>query len=116
MAKKTKVVKPHLRPETPAKIDVNAARQVSAVIDNSSTLFQYVNNRDFPYQEKTFAEYQKKIQKFNLAELQRHAVEVAHILPNVTERNRLTKKLEDEYLIKHGRIVARNVNAQNLKK
>ncbi len=93
------------RPETPAKDQkpLLEGSPVNGVLDTPNSVFNYLRKKEFPYAEATFHDYQKKLQALNLADLQRHAIEVANIIPNTMERGRLVKRLEDEYLQKHGK-------------
>lgn len=81
-------------------IDLTKGQQINGALESSSSVFDHLKNRNFPYSVKTLIEYQAQLQKMNLSDLQRHAIEIAHILPNITERTRLVKKLEDEFLSK----------------
>lgn len=64
--------------------------------DTQSTVFDYLRKKEMPYEEKTMEEYQKKIQSLSYSQLQRHAIEVANVIPNI-ERHRLIDRLEREY-------------------
>ncbi len=64
------------------------------------SVYELMGKKVFPYEEKTLEEYQKKIQAMDWTDLQRHAVAVANILPNVDKRHQLIDKLEREYLKK----------------
>lgn len=94
MKKKSKVAKANV------SINLEKGTQINGAVETQNNVFKYLKNRDFPYKVNTLAEYKIQLEKMNLSDLQRHAVEVAHILPNVTDRNRLVQKLENEFLHK----------------
>lgn len=81
-------------------IDLNKGQQINGAVESKDSIFTFINKKMFPYSVKTLKEYQDQLEKMNLSDLQRHAIEIAHILPNITDRNRLVKKLENEFLQK----------------
>lgn len=64
------------------------------------SIYELMGSKVFPYEETTIEAYRKKLDKMDFADLQRHAVQVANILPNVDKRDRLIDKLEREFLKK----------------
>lgn len=88
------------RPKKNSKIDIKTGTQINGAIEATPSVFDELRKREFPYSAKTLDEYKAQLNKMNLSDLQRHAIEVAHILPNITDRNRLVTKLENEYLQK----------------
>lgn len=52
----------------------------------------------FNYKESTDAEYRSNLEKMNFSDLQRHAIEVGNIIPNVDRREMLISKLVKIYL------------------
>lgn len=105
--KLTSAIAKHERPETPSKDQKGLLDGATATgaIDTPHTVYDYMRKKDFPYQEADFGSYRKKINEMSLGQLQTHAIEVAGIIPNTMERARLLKKLEDEYLTKHGKYI-----------
>ena len=106
MAKKKIIKKPGLGALTPAKLGkdttLDTAMQANGNLDKTPDVFKYLQRKDFPYSVATLTEYKAQLVKLNLAELQRHAIETANILPNITERSRLEDKLEREFLRRQG--------------
>ena len=67
-----------------------------------------LGRRYFMYKERDEKEYQKNLEKLNLAELQRHAIEIANIIPSADKRDTLINKLVKVYLERKYRYVAQN--------
>jgi hypothetical protein len=89
------------------KIDIATASQINGALEDKSGVFDYMKKKEFPYQEQTLAEYRAKLNSLNISDLQRHAIEIANILPNITDRSRLADKLEREYLRRQGLFMIR---------
>ena len=75
---------------------------------NPTCLDDILGRRYFMYKERDEKEYQKNLEKLNLAELQRHAIEVANIIPSADKRDTLINKLVKVYLERKYRYVAQN--------
>lgn len=101
--KNQKVKPPKKEKAVAPKIDLSTASQVNGNLESPSKLNDFLKKREFPYQQESVAAYLKSLESMNISDLQRHAIEVAHILPNVTDRSRLVRKLEEEYLRKQGK-------------
>ncbi len=102
--KKQTVKKDKAKIKSP-KVDIATASQVNGNLDSTNKLADFFRNRDFPYKEQSLAEYQKSLASMNMSQLQLHAIEVAQILPNVGDRGRLVRKLEENYLKKQAKFV-----------
>lgn len=74
-------------------------RQTNGALPASKpqSVFEILGIRSTNYRHETFADYQKYLDTLNLAELQRHAIDTANIIP-IDDRNRLVDRLEKEYL------------------
>jgi hypothetical protein len=90
-----------------ASIDISKGIQINGALEGISPMLDTLRKREFPYSVDTLPEYRKNLDKMNLSDLQRHAIEVAHILPNITERSRLVDKLEREFLRRQSIFVTR---------
>lgn len=69
-------------------------------IESPASIAEMLGERAFPYRELTLDDYRKTLDKMSLSELQKHAIEIAQILPNVTNRSIMIDKLERAYLQK----------------
>ncbi len=74
------------------------------------SVYEILGMRSTNYRHESFADYQKYLDTLNLAELQRHAIDTANIIP-IDDRNRLVDRLEKEYLRVNARF-APSVNQQ----
>lgn len=81
------------------KKKINEKLQAHGALEGKS-IYELMGGKVFPYEENTLEEYRKRLDKMDFADLQRHAVQVANILPNVDKRDRLVDKLEREFLKK----------------
>lgn len=82
------------------------SKQVAhGALPSTQSVYGYMGLNQFPYAEKTLDEYKAKLEKMDLADMQRHAVSVANILPNVDRRNILTDKLVTAYLRKQSQFI-----------
>jgi protein-disulfide isomerase len=87
--------------------------QTNAAMVAPRSIYEIIGKDTFPYEEKTFEDYQKKLEKLDFADLQSHAIAVANILPNIDKRERLIDKLEREYLKKQFAFVGSEGHYQN---
>ena len=87
------------------KVNLATATQVNGNLDSPIQINDFLKKREFPYKETSVAAYLKSLESMNISDLQRHAIEVAQILPNITERSRLVRKLEETYLKKQGKLL-----------
>ncbi len=78
---------------------LKAKEQVNGALTGKS-IYELMGKKIFPYDEHNLEDYRKKLDAMDFADLQRHAVQVANILPNVDKRDRLIDKLEREFLRK----------------
>lgn len=108
--KKTPAQKAVANKSKPAKISVSNLTELKAVngnLEEGPKVFEFLRKQDFPYEEKTLAEYEKKLNKMTITDMQNHAVEIARIVPNITEREKLKKRLTDIYLEKMGKYIVK---------
>lgn len=82
------------------KKKIEAKEQVNGAATPAKSIYDIIGKKTFPYEEKTLEEYQKKLKDMDWTTMQKHAVEVANILPNIDKRDRLIAKLEEAYLKK----------------
>lgn len=75
------------------------AQQATGKLENKGEVFDYIRAKEFPYKETTLADYRKKLDAMNFSDLQKHAIEVASVIPNI-ERHRLVDRLEKQFLTK----------------
>lgn len=61
------------------------------------SIYALVGFNQFPYKQKTQAEYESYLRDLNLADLQRHAVEQG-VIPNAVSRSVLTDRLVNKFL------------------
>jgi len=102
--KSTKTKTPKVKaPEE--KVNLATATQVNGNLESPIQLNEFLKKREFPYKETSVAAYLKSLESMNISDLQRHAIEVAQILPNITDRSRLVRKLEEAYLKKQGKLL-----------
>ncbi len=83
--------------ETTASNTSMPTHQTNGAIQTKSSIYEILGMKSTNYRQETFAEYQTYLDSLNLAEMQRHAVEVANIIP-IDDRRRLVDRLEKEYL------------------
>lgn len=88
------------------------SNQAHGALEGKS-IYELMGKKVFPYEEKTIEEYRKKLNAMDFVDLQRHAVQVANILPNVDKRNQLIDKLEREYLKKSYAFIGHPAQGQN---
>lgn len=84
------------------KAKLESKAQVNGVVDEGPKIFDYIRKQNFPYETTSLEEYRKILKSMNFEQLRSHAIAVAQILPNITERLRLEDKLEREFLRKLG--------------
>ena len=77
--------------------------------NQSSSIYEILGMKSNSYTQTSFADYQQYLDSLNLAEMQRHAVEVANIIP-IDDRRRLTDRLEKEYLRINARFAPQSSN------
>lgn len=82
-----------------AKKNLKQKAQVNGALEGKS-VFELMGKKVFPYEQITIESYHQYLEEMDFADLQRHAVQVANILPNVDKRDRLVDKLEREFLKK----------------
>jgi len=88
------------RPRKNSKTETTASlptHQTNGAVQSKSSIYEILGMKSTNYRQETFAEYQAYLDTLNLAEMQRHAVEVANIIP-IDDRRRLVDRLEKEYL------------------
>lgn len=83
-----------------AKKKISDKQQAHGQLSSNTSIYDIMGKKTFPYEEKTIEDYRKRLDSLDFADLQRHAVQVANILPNVDKRHVLIDKLEREYLKK----------------
>ena len=108
MANKTKKVEKVSKKKLPEK-------QITGMIDpvNQKSVYEIMGFNDFPYPQKTIEEYRALIDEMNLADLQRHSIEVANIIPTSASRSILIDRLEKEYVKKrYAYVEVKNVGRQ----
>lgn len=97
------------------KLDITTAAQVTGQVvpEKAVDMYSYMRDRNFPYKEKEFKDYQKALASMTFSTLQKHALEIANIVPNILDPRKLIKKLEEIYLQKQGKylIAYRNSTA-----
>jgi len=76
--------------------NIKQTQQVNGAVTGAS-IYDIIGKKTFPYNEKTLEEYLAKLKTMDWSDLQKHAVEVANILPNVDRRDRLINKLEQGF-------------------
>jgi hypothetical protein len=69
-------------------------------MESPASIAEMLGERAFPYRELTLDDYRKNLDSMSLSELQKHAIEIAQILPNVSNRSIMVDKLERAYLQK----------------
>lgn len=79
---------------------IDGKQQIHAAQVGPQSVYDIIGKKTFPYSEKTSDEYLKHLESMNFSDLQRHAVEVANLLPNIDKRERLVNKLLEIYLKK----------------
>jgi hypothetical protein len=91
------------------KRDLNQSKQVHGALETKQeeSLYSFMGLNTFPYREKTPQEYRVMLDQLTLNDLQRHAVEIANIIPNTMSRHNLIDKLEREFLKKQNAFVDR---------
>jgi len=118
MAKRTKLLKSETAKASAPRIDIAQGKQVNGAMEGETSIMDVLRKRNYPYKDLSLAEYTKTLSRMNLSDLQRHAIEVAQILPNITDRSRLVDKLEREFLRRHASFTtscaAMNTNISNL--
>lgn len=67
-----------------------------AIQTPEDSVYALVGLKTFPYKQNTQAEYTAYLRELNLADLQRHAVEIG-VIPNAISRSILETRLEREY-------------------
>lgn len=94
------------------KASLSEKKQVHGALPESDVdnVYAAMGKYTFPYKEKTLEDYRAALDKMNLADLQRHAVEIANIIPTAVSRSQLVNKLESEYLHKR----AAYINKKNV--
>lgn len=79
---------------------LESKQTVHGALPTNMSIYALMGRGKSPYPENTLAEYEKKLEKMDLADLQHHAVAVANILPNVHNRFILIDKLKIAFLKK----------------
>ena len=79
---------------------LEAKQTVTGALPVQTSIYGQIGANAFPYPEKTVEEYRAKLDKMDMADMERHAVSVAHILPSVHKRAILIDKLVVAYLRK----------------
>jgi hypothetical protein len=100
------------------KGSINKKNQThGAQIDDHDNLYSFMGKKTSAYKETDLESYSVSLKEMNLVDLQKHAIEVANIIPSSMNRNTLIEKLEKEFLRKKGMQVARKItpNYTNLK-
>ena len=101
------------RKKSQSKIDIPSNQTngalPSTVKQGSSSIYEILGMKSNAYTQTSFADYQQYLDSLNLAEMQRHAVEVANIIP-IDDRRRLTDRLEKEYLRINARFAPQSSN------
>lgn len=87
------------RVETPKISDLNSKQQVHGNIEEVMPSFSYLKSREFPYKEKTFAEYQTAISKMTRNQLNEELMRINRI-PTMTDHKLIIATLEKVYLEK----------------
>jgi hypothetical protein len=89
------------------KRDLSKSKQVHGALETKQeeSLYSFMGINTFPYREKTAQEYRATLDQLTLNDLQRHAVEIANIIPNTMSRHNLIDKLEREFLKKQNAFV-----------
>jgi hypothetical protein len=82
-----------------AKKKLKEKSQVNGALEGKS-VFELMGKKAFPYDQTTLETYHSFLEEMDFADLQRHAVQIANILPNVDKRDRLVDKLEREFIKK----------------
>ena len=80
----------------------------TAVTMPEDSVYALMGKNMFPYKEKTVEDYRASLLDLNFSDLQRHAIEIANIIPNTNKREQLIDKLEREYLHKQFQFVNRS--------
>lgn len=83
-----------------AKKKITNKEQAHGQLSSNSSIYDLMGKKTFPYEDTTIEDYRKRLDSLDFADLQRHAVQVANILPNVDKRHLLIDKLEREFLKK----------------
>ena len=82
---------------------------MGALPDGPHCIDDILGRRYFMYTEANEKDYQTSLEKMNLGELQRHAIEIGNIIPSCDKRDNLIGKLVKIYLERKYKYVA---NAQ----
>jgi hypothetical protein len=81
------------------KLPLKIATGNIALQTPEDSVYALLGFNQFPYKQKTQAEYLSYLRELNLSDLQRHAVEHG-VIPNAVSRSVLCDRLEREYLKK----------------
>lgn len=84
------------RTTTKRKLNLATAEQADGALPPIRSAYQLMGIQDDKYREKTFASYQARLRKMDLAELQDHAYEMA--VPPSPAAHVMIDRLEDKYL------------------
>ena len=87
------------------------ATGATEVLKPEDSVYGLMGKSIFPYTQKTVDEYRLSLVDMNFADLQRHAIEIANIVPNTNKREQLIDKLEREYLRKQFQFVNRTTTS-----
>ena len=83
-----------------------------ALSDGPHCIDDILGRRYFMYSEANEKDYQKNLEKMNLGELQRHAIEIGNIIPSADKRDNLINKLVKIYLERKFKFVANSQQKQ----
>ena len=72
------------------------APEAAKVVSSPQSVYDLLGWKTHGYRHETLADYQQYLDTMNLAELQRHSVVVANIIP-IDDRRRLIDRLEKEF-------------------
>lgn len=71
--------------------------QTNGALSQARSVYDIIGKANGPYTTNSFDVYRTQLQKMDLAELQKHAIETANIIP-IDDRRRLEDRLEKEFL------------------
>jgi hypothetical protein len=77
--------------------------------NESESVYAFMGRNTFPYKQNDVNEYRLSLVDMTFSDLQRHAIEIAGIIPNTNKREQLIDKLEREFLRKKFQFVNRTV-------
>lgn len=83
-------------------------------IEIGESLYDFMGLKTSPYKESDAKAYRAKLDEMSLSDLQRHAIEVANIVPQSTSRSNLIDKLEREFLKKQNQFVNKKKTSGNI--